>query len=204
MALRAVRNFQVSRRNPRLTFIEAVGTSWAWGWTFQGVTFNDCFVGFNLTADGKNSSAQGDGAEAIIDGYISNVDTFVTINKASNGTLAGSLVLNNIVLNNVTTAVGVPNGSTVLEGGSTTIEHWIQGNVYTGSDPTGTFVQADQQAPPKPGVLLNDNGQIVGKTHPQYIDYAVDQFVSIKDLGAVGDGYADDTQAIQNAIDQVC
>ena len=113
-------------------------------------------------------------------------------------------MLNNIQLNNVPTAVGVTNGATVLAGGTTTIQTWVQGNIYSGTSSSGQFVQASESAPTKPAVLLDSAGRIFGKSHPQYADYAVDQFVSVRSNGATGDGSTDDTAAIQNVINEVC
>lgn len=112
-------------------------------------------------------------------------------------------MLNNIQLNNVPTAVGVTNGATVLAGGTITIDTWVQGNVYHGTSTSAQFVQATQSGPSKPAVLLDSAGRIFGKSHPQYTDYAVDQFVSIRSQGAKGDGSTDDTTAIQNTLNEV-
>lgn len=38
----------------------------------------------------------------------------------------------------------------------------------------------------------------------RYEDFSVDQFVSVKDQGAKGDGNTDDTAALQAVFDQVC
>ena len=89
-------------------------------------------------------------------------------NSQPSTSLAGSLVLNNINLQNVATAVGVANGQVVLPGGTTTIESWGQGNVYSGSSSVFQFVQGSVPAPNKPRNLLDNSGKIFSRSHPQY------------------------------------
>ncbi|OAX38483.1 glycoside hydrolase family 55 protein [Rhizopogon vinicolor AM-OR11-026] len=180
----------------------AVSGIWNWGFTFQGVTINDCQIGFDLTTGGTSASLQTVGSEAIIDAVVTNTPIFLRTSEASNGQLAGSIVLNNIKLNNVPTAVGVAGGVTVLAGGSTTIDTWVQGNVYSGTSGSKTFIQGDIPSAQKSSNLLDSAGRIVGKSHPQYADYATSQFISVKSEGATGDGHTDDTAAIQNVIDE--
>ena len=143
------------------------------------------------------------GAEAIIDAIVTKTAVFVRTSKPSNGRLGGSLVLNNAQLIDVPVAVGVVGGAVVLRGGTRTIPCWAQGNVYTGSDPVGTFVQGSIRAGHIPPVLLDDSGKIFGKTHPQYADYAITQFVSVRDHGAKGDGKTDDTAALRDILHKV-
>jgi glucan 1,3-beta-glucosidase len=113
-------------------------------------------------------------------------------------------VLNNIHLQNVPTAVGILGGQVVLAGGTTTIESWGQGNIYSGSSSSYKFVKSNIPAPPKAASLLDASGRIFGRSHPQYEDYAVDQFISVKSQGAKGDGHTDDTGALQAVLDKVC
>ncbi|KAG2049894.1 glycoside hydrolase family 55 protein [Suillus hirtellus] len=180
----------------------AVSGIWNWGFTFQGVTINNCKIGFDLATGGTSKSNQTVGSEAIIDAVVTNTSVFVRSSVASNGQLAGSLVLNNIKLSNVPTAVGVAGGTTVLAGGTKTIASWGQGNVYSGTSGSKTFTQGNIVSANKPSVLLDSAGRILGKAHPQYENYAVSQFISIKSQGAKGDGHTDDTTAIQNALDE--
>ncbi|KAG1790955.1 glycoside hydrolase family 55 protein [Suillus plorans] len=181
-----VRNLTVNNANT------AVFGSWNWGWTYQRVIINDCQIGFNL-------SGGGNGGEAIIDAVITNTPVFIKTPTPTNVSVAGSLVLNNIQLNNVSTAV-MENGTTVLAGGTRTIESWGKGNIYTGTHPNGTFTQGTIHSAHKDSVLLDHNGFIVSKGHPMYADYSVDQFKSVRSLGAVGDGIADDTEAIKAVL----
>ncbi|KAG2360832.1 hypothetical protein BDR07DRAFT_1335179 [Suillus spraguei] len=180
-----VRNMTVNNANT------AVFASWNWGWTYQRIVINDCQVGFNLSGGGV-------GGEAIIDAVVTNTPVFIKTPPPINGTVAGSLVLKNVHLNNVSTAV-MENGTTILAGGTTTIDSWGKGEVYTGTHPNGTFTQGNIYDAEVDWSLLDSNGFIVSKGHPMYADYSVDQFKSIRSLGAVGDGMTDDTEAI-NAV----
>ncbi|KAG6373189.1 glycoside hydrolase family 55 protein [Boletus reticuloceps] len=99
-----VRNLIINNANV------AVSAIWNWGFTFQGVTINNCQIGFDLNVGGATQAKQGVGSETIIDAVVTNTPVFVRSSVASNGTLPYSLVLNNIQLTNVPTAVGVGNG----------------------------------------------------------------------------------------------
>ena len=138
-----------------------------------------------------------------MDAVVTNTPIFLRTSTASNGKLGGSIVLNNIQLNNVPTAVGVVGGQVVLNGGTTTINTWAQGNVYTGTSSSGQFVQGSITAPNKASSLLDSTGRIFGKSHPQYQNYDVSQFVNVKSQGAKGDGNTDDTAALQNIFNEV-
>nr|ADX07323.1 putative exo-beta-1,3-glucanase [Flammulina velutipes] len=185
-----VRNITINNANT------AVYALWNWGWTFQRVTINNCQVGFDLATGGTTQANQSVGAEAIIDAIVTNTPVFVRSSTATNS-LAGSLVLNNIQLNNVPVAVGIAGGAVVLNGGTTNIASWGQGNVYRGTNTAGTFTKGNIVAANKPSVLL-EGGRIFGRSHPQYEGYAPSQFVSVKANGAAGDGRTDDTAALRN------
>jgi hypothetical protein len=146
---------------------------------------------------------QGVGSEVIVDAVVRNTPVFVQSSGSSNGTLPYSLVLNNIQLINVPTAVGVAGGATVLAGGTITIASWGQGNVYSGTGGQKTWTQGNIVSASRPPGLLNSAGKIFGKGHPQYADYAPHQIISVKGQGAKGDGKTDDTRAIQNVFHRV-
>ena len=139
---------------------------------------------------------------AIIDANIINTPIFIQNSKPSTA-LTGSIVLNNVKLQNVKTAVGVAGGQTVLAGGTKTIASWGQGNVYNGTSSSFQYVKSDVPAPTKASSLLDKSGNIFGRARPQYENYAVSQFVSVKSEGAKGDGKTDDTAALQAVFNKV-
>ncbi|OTA98252.1 glycoside hydrolase family 55 protein [Hypoxylon sp. CI-4A] len=169
---------------------------WNWGWTYMGLEINNCQTGINITAGG--SDAQNVGSITVIDSSFK--DTPVGIATAfQDGSVpatAGSIILENLSLSNVPTAVQGPSGS-LLEGGSTTIAAWGQGHQYTPDGPN-TF-QGDITANVRPAALTGDNGYYT-RSKPQYEDVAAADIVSARSSGAKGDSTTDDTAALQDAI----
>jgi glucan 1,3-beta-glucosidase len=139
---------------------------------------------------------------AIIDATVAGTGVFVRTSTTNPSTPPGSIVINNAKLTNTPVAVGVTNGEVVLAGGTMTIASWGQGNVYSGLNPVSSYVQGDIIAAGKPSMLLDGAGKIFGKGHPQYADYAVSQFVSVRSKGAKGDGVTDDTAALARIFSQ--
>ncbi|KAL2784836.1 pectate lyase superfamily protein-domain-containing protein [Aspergillus keveii] len=196
----ALGNQQFTMRN--LTFNNA-GTAishfWNWGWTYQGISINDCEVGIDISTGG--SEAQSVGSITVFDSSFSN--TPVAIKSAQSETslphTAGSIILENVAIDNVGTVVEGPSG-TVLAGssGSSVIAGWGQGNKYIPDGPTR--FAGDITPVSRPAGLL-DGTNYFQRSKPQYETLPVSSFASVRAGGATGDGTTDDSDALQSVID---
>ncbi|KAG8911888.1 hypothetical protein FRC00_005638, partial [Tulasnella sp. 408] len=112
----------------------------------------------------------------------------------------GSILLDNVKFKNVKDGMVDETGATALEGGTKRIRQWARGRKYYDSVGTPTSVEGPIKAPKKPAQLLDSDGKIFQRGRTDYADYAADQFASVMDAGAKGDGVTDDTEAIQKFI----
>ncbi|OIW25058.1 pectin lyase-like protein [Coniochaeta ligniaria NRRL 30616] len=172
---------------------------WNWGWTYSGLSINNCGVGIDMSAGG--TSGEQVGSVTLLDSSMTNTPVGIVSAWASSGNTpatGGSLALENLALNNVPVAIKGPSG-TVLSGssGAVTITSWGNGHRYTPNGPQ-TF-QGTTNPYARPASLLNGN-KYYARSKPQYETLAASSFVSARSSGARGDGNTDDTTALQNAI----
>jgi glucan 1,3-beta-glucosidase len=184
-----------------LTFYNAVTAIyqlWDWGWTYKSISIINCSVGLNMSNGGHGG--QSVGSVTLIDSSIT--DTPIGIATAHDATslpaTGGSLIVENVQLKNVSTAIQGPGSTTVLAGstGLLTIAAWGQGHSYTPTGPTN--IQGPITPFPRPSSLLS-GGKFYERSKPQYANVPVSQFLSVRTFGAKGDGVTDDSTAL-NAI----
>jgi glucan 1,3-beta-glucosidase len=182
--------------------VSAIVQLWSWGWVYQGLSINNCQTGIDISAL-SSSGSQFVGSVTLLDSTITNtpVGILTAWSSTSKPPTGGSLILENIVLKNVPTAVKYSgNGATVLAGstGSMNIAGWGEGHKYT---PTGGPLNFQGAFTPnsRPGSLLSGSSYYV-RPKPQYNNLPTTSFQSVRSAGATGNGVTDDTTALQNAI----
>lgn len=197
-------NQQFTMRNLRFyNAVTAINQLWDWGWTYNSITVVNCSVGIDMTLNGADRGPQTVGSVTILDSAFR--DTHVAIKTAhtasSQPPTGGSLIIENVRVENVPTIVQSPNG-VVLSGsaGTTTVSTWGQGHSYI--HPAGPVeIQGPLAAPiSRPASLLTGD-KYYQRSKPQYADTPESQIWSTRIGGALGDGMTDDTAALQNVLD---
>jgi glucan 1,3-beta-glucosidase len=172
----------------------AIFQVWNWIWNFHGLKVNNCGIGIDMSIN------DGVGSVIVQDSVFTNtrVGVSTTYSPGQQGT-NGTLVIDNCDFSaNSPIAVQNPaTGATILAGNKV-VASFVQGRAYTGTN--GNAVQAERPAPSKPAALLDGSGKFFTRSKPQYGDVPVSKIISVKTHGAVGDGAADDTAAIQAAF----
>lgn len=192
-------NQQFTMRNMSFyNSVTAINQLWDWGWTYYGINIDNCSVGLNMSTGG--TTAQSVGSITFFDSTISNTPIgILTANDfTSQPPTAGSLILENVRLNNVSIAVQGPTG-TALAGttGSMLITAWGEGHAYVPTGPNEFEGYFPPNSRPEP---LLSGGNFYARSKPQYETFGVSSFLSARSQGAVGDGVMDDTAAVQSLI----
>jgi glucan 1,3-beta-glucosidase len=176
----------------------AIKKLWDWGWTYKGVSINNCEVGFDFTATSDAGNLEV-GSVTILDSEIRNTPIGISFGSPNGITppVANNFIFENVRLDNVPVAIKGPSG-TVLAGttGSTVIARWGRGHKYT---PTSgpTFFEGTLPPYARPSSLVAGTAYYE-RSRPQYHEFPLSEFVSARDAGAVGDGVTDDTDALND------
>ena len=195
-------NQQFTFRNLTCTSsVTCVYANWDWSFTFAGLNVVNCTTAVDVTNGG--SSGQTVGSITVFDSTIRDTQVFLNTSHSSSSSppTGGSVVIENVVLTNVQTAVKYGDtGATYLAGApllTTTVNAWGAGHRYS---PTGPINAQGSFTPPmRPASLLSGN-RYYTRSKPQYNTLSASSFLSVRSQGAKGDGTTDDTAAVQKAI----
>ncbi|CAF4337533.1 unnamed protein product [Rotaria sp. Silwood2] len=193
-------NQQFTSRN--MAFFEcqtAIRQIWNWNWLYKSISINNCGIGIDMSVQpGQNETV---GGLTILDSHFYNtrIGIITSANAQSMPPSAGQILLDNVHFDKTPVAVQSPAGEIILQGNQR-INSWGQGHVYTPSSRNYTFIRG-LLPPPNKSALLMEGSKFLEYSRPEYLEYSVNQFVTVKSLGAKGDGMTDDTATIQRIID---
>lgn len=204
-----VGNQQFSVRN--LTFsnhqVHSIEIHWDWGWTWKGISINNCPIGVFMSTLLAYTQV---GSAIFIDSTLTNCPIGFNLQTgASNATITLSLF--SVSTTNVPAIVQYIGGATMLTGSSgvLNIPAWGIGKRYDTNTGEASGVQQNGSAFPVTPVtsgnlLISSSNQQSGyfeRSKPQYQGVSSANFINVKTVyGAVGNGVADDTGALNKAF----
>jgi glucan 1,3-beta-glucosidase len=200
--------------------------NFVWTWSFRDITVNNCDIGIDMyqvsgfKSDGNPLGAIG--TMTLADSSFNNVGTGIIteFNCTFEPAAAGGVLIDNVDFTTATVAIGTKEGDVILEGGSL-VDGWSQGPLYITSYQTEIFPNHNNDTcwvptsngfcyqgryvhPTRPAGLYDlERGKILDRGKPNYNDLSVDQFISAKSFGCVGDGITDDSICLQNLFNSV-
>ncbi|ODM95629.1 Glucan 1,3-beta-glucosidase [Orchesella cincta] len=182
----------------------AIFILWNWQWSFKSVSITGSRIGIDMSSP-SDSVRSGVGSVLLMDSVITDTQTAVLLTTAAApvaSDTSNTLLLDNVRLVNTPTAVGAATGESLLNGGTMTIQAFGRGSRYNDASGNGQYVADNLPNVNKDSSLLDSEGRFFEKTRPQYETLSVNDFASVKAGGARGDGRTDDSDAIQNVINQ--
>lgn len=209
-------NQQFTCRN--LTFYNcetAIYQNWNWVFAYKEISINNCTTGLDMSQGGEVITT---GSIVFQDSVMNNVTNGIVTYFSSNSTptSGGTLIIDNVDFIDTPNALMYPNGTQIIPGNQV-ITAAIQGRVYsafeseqlihnlTCYEPTANSSRIQQVvgAPPKAASLLDSTGAFVSRSRPQFEGVPYTQFIHAKDNGLAGDGFTDDTAAMQAFLDSI-
>ncbi|KAK6502302.1 hypothetical protein TWF506_002885 [Arthrobotrys conoides] len=174
--------------------ITAIQMIWDWTWTWKNIFIYSCWVGIDVTGDGS-ANGQPIGSITVLDSSFAYVPIAILTSGRTN------INIDNTEIINCDIVVGKPGGPTILAGGNRIIQSWMTGRLYDAYDSKGTtFTGVPKYVPSKPAGLLDSSGKFFIRSKPQYETLSSSSFLNVKSSGAQGNGQADDTAAINTAL----
>ncbi|PQE14044.1 glucan endo-13-beta-glucosidase protein [Rutstroemia sp. NJR-2017a BBW] len=161
----------------------------------QNVVFDTCGLGIDLTQGNANA-----GNVVLLDSISTNSGTTVKfIESSTQGPRNNQVVIQNLIHDTSNPIAVNSNGQTKLAAASS-INTWIWGNAVPGG-----FQYGQSYTTTRPKALLDSSGKFFTKTAPSYANYAIDQFINVKNVDGFpvkGDGSTDDSASLNAILSQ--
>jgi len=199
-----VGNQQFTSRNISIYNAQtAIFMNWNWGWTFKTLYIENVNLGLDMSALGEKEQQQV-GSVVLVDVKMVNTKTGVRTGISNSPATSCTLLVDNGYFTNVDNVIVDSSGNSLVGGstGTTYIPTWGQGHLYN-SGSSGSAYRGFMSQAYRPSALTdskNGNNYYFERPRPQYENYAPSDFISVKSVGAAGDGKTDDTLAIQAAL----
>ncbi|SNX82776.1 probable beta-1,3 exoglucanase precursor [Melanopsichium pennsylvanicum] len=183
----------------------AISQAWNWGWSYHDIHVTNCTLGLEMrTSEDPASGSQGAASILAYDWVLCDVDTAFNITTPGSGTL----ILDNIMIENVTAVVRAGDAvEPILLVGSdepSVIRSWVQGSTVEGKqllEDVQSVSAVDIKRPSSLVKMDNPFQPWFSRSRPQYAWATASDFVDVKAGGCVGDGTTDDSKALQQILD---
>ena len=189
-------------------------------WNFRSLKISNANIGIDMPLREKPAIGEAMVTDSVFENVKYGIVTTFNCSGMNKPASISSLVMQNVDMRTTEVSVAYPNGTAILPGGIM-IENWMQGNAYSAYYGQQRFPEYDNQtcwipkapqmcvqgsfAPPpwSEGLRFPGRRDLFDRAKPQYDDYPLSAFVSVKANGCVGDIYTDDTECLRNVINRV-
>ena len=167
--------------------------TWNWGWLYKDLNITNCRVAYQMLGGADNPAV---GSAVFLDSSITGCRTFVAIQSPWTLLAANQIVLEKVTLSNVGIAVMAAE-KVLYPGGTIYIPAWAYGLKWSAEGVYNTQGMFPLVLGPP---ILYKGLSFYSRSKPQYGNTGIESVMSIRAMGAIGDGKADDTEAVQKAI----
>lgn len=182
----------------------AISQAWNWGWSYHDIRIVNCTLGLEMrTSADPASGSQGAASILAYDWSLDSVETAFNITTPGSGTL----ILDNISIDKVGTVVLAGQDSVLLVGSDTpsVVASWVQGATVDGKQPLENVQSVSTVNIARPATLVKTEEPSrpwFSRSRPQYEWAGPSDIVNVKQLGCAGDGTTDDSQALQQILNE--